>query len=529
MADITQKNLFAKRGASNILHATDGDDNITISHNMNGCGAGASNIIHLYDGADRVWIGGKMSTLGGYNAILGGNGQKNITIKHGMHAGRNGVNEISLIDQIDHYTAQHYLTIGMIKAAHQGKNIISTGDGDDKIVFTGHFSACYHGQNIITLGDGGKDLHFTKGMNASLGGKNIINMGVGNQNIDFGGSVYAGHEGKNQILSEGGNVSLHIKCNLETSKGLNDIHLGEGQHEIYIGGNIIAHHKGMNNLLSEGESQIIIGGMMKAHHAINQIETGIYDDDITIKNGLKAYHGTNLISTGDGHDAVFIKGHIHSDKKGENIVDLGDGHDTLYLYATVGCRDLTINAGEGYDTLSLSADNAHKFNCQYKAWFSDMYSSSALANSGIEEIRLDVDHNFQRSFQHGKFDWLTQMINQYNDHHSDDIAISLGLDNAGEQIDLSDIFTARDESSISILDLSGKKSNELRIDDTLASNGYDGNELRIDGDENDSVGLDDLWSASGGIVHENEKYYNVWENAYGESLLIQDGIDIHVY
>jgi len=524
MVQISKQHLVAKRGQSNVIHGTDQDDSVKIHKNVKAHGSGASNVIHLYDGDDTVWIGGQMQASGGRNSIFGDNGQKNITIKCGLEATKGGINEIILADTIAHFTATHHLTIGSVKASHKGRNIISTGGGDDHIAFTGHFNACYEGQNIITLGDGSKNVNFARGMDASHGGKNIIHFGVGNQIVTFGGSIKAGHNGENQILTEGGNVFIHVKCDLE-AKGINNIQLGEGSSKIIVGGNMIAHAKGINHIAAQGENEIVIGGTMKSHHGLNHIETGMYDADITIRNGMKAHGGSNIINTGEGNDAVFVKGKISADKGGKNIVQLGDGNDVLYLYAHLGRGDLTVDGGDGYDVLSLSANNTHKFNNQYKAWFSDMYHSSALSNANIEEVRIDIDC----AFKLGKIDWLTQMINNYNDTHSDEIAISLVLDSGGARINLGDIFTSRDESSIAIIDLGGKKSNELRIHNTLAANGYDADELRIDGDSNDRVGLDNLWSLSGGIVHDNENYYYLWENSQGESLLIQDGIDIHVY
>jgi len=524
MVNITHTSLEAKFGKSNTVHGTDGNDNITVNRNVHAYDTRLNNTIHLYDGADNVLIGGAMIASGGRNSILGDDGKKNVTVKNGMQAHKGGTNEIVLADKVAHYTTEHYLTIGSVKAEQSGQNIISTGDGDDKIVFTGHFSACYSGQNIINLDDGSKSLKFDRDMTASHSGKNGLTLGIGNHDIAFGGSVHAAHEGKNQITAGAGNSSLKIERNLE-AKGVNDILLGDGKNDILIKGNIIAHHKGQNRIVSEGKTSLFVGGLMKTLGGLNAIETGQYDDVLTFHSGLAAHGGSNQISTGAGNDTVTIKGHITAGYNSSNLINLGSGNDTLILDAHVGQKNLLVDAGQGYDVLVLKAQDAHKFSHQYKAWFSDMYNSSVLAGSGFEEVRIDIGRNYRLD----QVDWLTKMINQYNGSHSDNIEISLAMDNAGGRINLGDIFTSRDESSISIIDLTGKNANDLHIHNTLASNGYDGSSLRINGDNNDSVTIDRSWAASGGFVHENENYYHVWSNAYGESLYIQDGVDIHVY
>jgi len=523
MVNIARKDLIAKYGAWNTIHATDKDDNITINGNMKAWAKGSGNFIDLHNGNDNLWIGGKMWAWDGYNAILGDNGKKNITIKYGMEAVKGGLNEILLADKITHFTANHNLTIGFVNAHERGSNIISTGNGDDRIAFTGHLNVHTGGQNLVALGDGSKHISIAYGMGAWSGGKNILDMGVGNQLVTVGGNVHAGHGGKNQILSDGGNVSIHIKHNLDAI-GINDIYVKEGNVKIAIDGNVFSHFKGTNRLVSEGKTTLIVGGTMTSY-GLNQIETGAHDDVITISKGLYAYGGINQIITGEGSDRVNIKGYVVAGVHSTNFIETGDGNDIIHLNAMVTRKNLVIDAGDGYDTLILQATNVYSFKSQYQAWFSDMYQTSALIGSGLEEIQVDIG----RGLNLNQIDWLTNMVNQHNATYGDDLAISLALDDGGARINLSDIFTPRDETSISIIDLAGKNANDLRISNTLASNGYDGNELRVDGDGNDRVIIDNTWYSAGGFIHENENYYHVWNNYQGESLLIQDGVDIYVY
>jgi len=525
MANIIRTGLIARQGNSNTILATDQNDNVTINGDMTAYNRGASNFIHLYNGSDNLWIGHRMWAFGGRNTILGDDGKKNVTVKYGMHATSGGTNEIILSDTVAHFTVRHNLTIGAVDAHLKSQNIIAmSGNADDRIAFTGHFHVHSDAQNLLELGDGGKDVSFAYGIAAWSGGKNILDMGVGAQNITFNGNVHAGYKGTNQIISEGGNVSVKIKYNLDAI-GVNDIFVEEGKLNVDIGHNMFAHGNGVNRIVSGGQTKIVVGHAMTSY-GINLIETGMYDDVITINGGMHAYgKGANQISTGEGHDRINIKGHVVAGVPSSNLLETGKGNDTITLDGHIARKGLMIDAGEGYDTLALKASNVYTFKSQYHAWFSDIYSTSVLVGSELEEIKVDIT----RDFNLNQIDWLTQLVNQHNAGFGDDIAISLALDNDGARINLGDIFTPRDETSISVIDLTGGHRNELRINNTLASNGYDSDELRIDGDANDRVGLDGLWSASGGFVHENENYYNVWTNAYGESLLIQDGVDIHVY
>jgi len=524
MVSIARQSLIATRGSSNTIHGTDQNDIITINGDMTAYDRGANNSIYLHNGNDNLWLGHRMLAFGGYNAIFGADNKKNLTIKFGMHATNGGTNEIVLTDTVNYFTTRHNLTIGAVDSYLKGQNIIvMTGNADDRLAFTGHFLAHSDSQNLIELHDGSKHVSFAHGWGAWTGGMNVLDMGVGNQNVTFKGSVHAGYQGTNQIISKGGNTSIQIQHNLDAIH-VNDIHLGEGKNRLEVGYNIFSHAKGKNIITSSGEATIVVNNSMISY-GLNRIETGSYDDVISINKGLYAYGGINQISTGKGHDKVTIKGHITAGYNSTNIVETGEGNDTIHLNAYVARKDLVIDAGEGYDTLVLEAANVHAFKAQYYGWFADSHNTSALVGSSLEEIKVDIT----RGINLNQIDWLTKMVNNHNAGFGDDIAISLALDGDGARIDLGDIFTPRDESSISIIDLTGGHRNELRIRDTLASNEYDGAELRIDGDSSDRVGIDSLWSNSGGFVHENENYYHVWNNAYGESLLIQDGVDIHVY
>jgi len=525
MVNIVEKELISRRGQSKTVHATDQNDNITVNGNMTAYDRGSSNLIHLYNGSDNLWLGHKMLAYGGHNTILGDDGKKNVTIKYGMHATKSGTNEIVLSDTVQHFTTRHNLTIGGVDSHLKGQNIIVIGgNADDRIAFTSHFTVYSDAQNLVELGDGGKHVSFAHGIGAWSGGQNILDMGVGSQIVTFGGNVHAGHKGTNQILSKGGNVSIQIKHNLDAI-GTNDIYIREGKAKIDVGHNMFAHGNGINRIVSGAETEVNIGHAMTSY-GLNLIETGASDDVITINRGMYAYgRGTNEISTGNGHDRVNIKGHVVAGAHSINLVETGRGNDTIQLDGHIARKGLTIAADEGYDTLVLKASNVHTFKGQYQGWFADAYNTSALVGSSIEEVKVDIT----RGIDLNQIDWLTKMVNQHNAGFGDNVAISLALDGDGARINLGDIFTSRDESSISIIDLTGSHRNELRINDTLISNGYDGNELRVNGDSNDRVGIDGLWSAAGGFVHENENYYHIWNNAYGETLLIQDGIDIYVY
>jgi len=528
----TVKELSSKRGSNNIL-GTDDDDIFTIQKNMTTggkCGHGAcNNTISLLDGFDSVWIGGKMEAKGGSNTIIGASHDKNITVVKGLDA-KAGQNTILLDNQIPHYMDFHrYLTLGDTRATHGGRNNItltSASGSEDRIDFTHSVQASHDGRNNITVGDGLQQITIAKVLDAKAGGHNNIALGVGTQTVAMG-SMNAGKGGTNIITSQDGSTTgIGINGSM-TSSGKNSIELGQGANVMTIGKDMVSKHGGENHIVADGTSNITIAGVMNSA-VLNSIKTGVGDDVIVIGQGMKTSGGSNRVETGDGNDTVFISGKISAGTYGTNIIDTGEGNDTIILNAKIGgVRDLTINAGNGWDVLQLNAANDKTFQSNYAKWFGDMAQTTVLAGSSIEEIRVDIT----RSGGLAGFDWLTQIINNHNARSSSHIEISVAMDNDGPLINLSDIFTTRNESSITAINLSGGNANELRIDNSLSSNQMNGQVLRVDSNDGvlDTVKMDSsTWNYLGYVdssVYGNDKAYHSFTNSYGELIMVQEHVN----
>jgi len=537
----TSWELNSYRGSNSVIGTND-DDIITIQHRMFvPYGIRNSNTIDLLDGRDNVQIGWKMEANGrGSNTILGASGDKNINIAWGLDAKYGGHNNIILESQIPGFVKFHRnLTLGGAYAVLDGRNTISlksASGSEDNVSFTKNVWAYHDGRNDISTGDGSLNLSFKNHVSAGYGGQNNIAMGVGSQNIKIGWNLETAHGGTNKISSQDGSITkIDVNWSM-MSHGQNTISLGEtsgqaGQHAITIGHNLISWYGGKNQITSDGAAHVKINGYVTSY-TLNEITTGSGNDTISIGKGMYAFGGTNLISTGAGDDAVHISGHVTATITGSNIVNTGEGNDVIHLdnaYVHFS-RDLTIDAGDGWDRLRLSADNDIKFKINYQAWLTEMAKTSTLSGTGIEEIQVDII----RSKGLGGFDWLTKLINDYNDTNYDDINVSLALDGNGHFFYLDDIFTEKDERAINTIDLTGGNANELRIDDTLSSNGFDGDVLIINSnDYNNMTGINldtvkidgNLWNYAGYVpstAMANEVAYNEFHNNFGETILVQE-------
>jgi len=105
------------------------------------------------------------------------------------------------------------------------------------------------------------------------------------------------------------------------------------------------------------------------------------------------------------------------------------------------------------------------------------------------------------------------------------------MDNDGPLINLSDIFTSRNESSITAINLSGGNANEIRIDNSLLSNQFNGDHIRIDSNDGalDTVRMDSsTWNYLGYVdksVYGNDVAYNTFTNSYGELVMVQEHVN----
>ncbi|WP_182417845.1 hypothetical protein [Bartonella sp. HY038] len=534
-------NWLKSNGGTAFLFGTNDDDYINVKYDMNSARFSATEI-QLNDGNDSLWIGRRMNGYG-KNTIKGGSGNKNIAVNEGLDANCGAENVIDLGGQSGD---RHNLTFGYVTSANGGQNKIVTQEGLDSLAFTHAMRAHNRGINSIDLGDGEKNLTFRYDVNAYGGGANSINLGVGSHSITIGTQLGAYYLGQSDITTVSGDTVLNIK-NAMYSDGTNNIHLGFGNHDITIG-NIFAAGNGYNSiktdgttnltvnndvvsyrtneiLTGEGNDKIWIKGGLKAISGDNIIDTGAGNDTITIDKALRAASGDNRITTGDGDDQIFINGSVTSGARNTSYLHTGDGNDTISIDASVGKYALTIDAGAGYDVLNLHANNYCEFSARYKNWMTGVAQNNGLGLTGLEQINVGID----RAHGLNQIDWLTKIVNDYNsDNSSDQIHMGINLDTWGAAGRLSDIFTSANESAIDFISLTGKNANTLAIHSSLASNGYDNATLHINGDANDTVAFDHLWTLSGANVVDQDTgiAYNIYHNSYNEDVFVQAGVNV---
>lgn len=532
---------FKSIGGASYLTGSNNDDYINIKNNME-TGRFSSTEINLFNGDDGVWIGGLMTGYG-KNTISGGSGNKNISINQGMYGNNGAENIINLGGEAGN---RHNITIGFTQSANGGQNKITTLDGTDNLTFTSLFHAYQYGINSIDLGNGTKSIVFSYDFIAYNGGANVVNLGIGSHNLDIGTNFTANYLGQNNITSVSGDTILNIK-NTMYADGNNSINLGFGNHNITIG-NIFAAGNGYNSIHTEGTTNLTVNRDVISYHT-NEIITGAGNDTITINWGINAVtgdniidtgggndtvningymnaaYGDNFINTGAGNDTINIKGNITGSYYNTNYLNTGDGNDNIKLNGSVGIKGLSIDAGAGYDTLTLIANDYVQFDWRYKGWITNIAKTNSLGATDLEAINVEIG----RSHSLKQIDWLTNIINDYNTNNEDSqIHMGVNLDNWSGAFRLGDVFTSANEQAIDTINLTGSKANILSITKSLASNGYDNNTLHINGDTNDIVSFDRLWSKTGSnIVDQNTGVaYNIYHNSNNEDVYVQNGVNV---
>ena len=146
----------------------------------------------------------------------------------------------------------------------------------------------------------------------------------------------------------------------------------------------------------------------------------------TLMGNLSAANKSiNEIYGGDDNDTITITGNVSVSDDGKNTISTNGGDDIIHLNGRIGAGALSIDAGDGNDTLVLTAVTQRLFETDYKEWLTDLSASGSLAKSGLETIRVDV--NF---IQQSKLGWLTDIVNKAN---ADGAHITLE-DKAGHQL-----------------------------------------------------------------------------------------------
>ena len=178
----------------------------------------------------------------------------------------------------------------------------------------------------------------------------------------------------------------------------------------------ISNDRGKIEVEASGEhSNIYIGNdiTISDSHNITTVTNfimGYGDDTFTLVGNMSATgHGENIIDTSAGNDTIKLTGDISASNGGSNSILAGEGDDFIYLNGRIGAGALSIDAGDGNDTLVLTAATQRLFDIDYKEWLTDLSASGSLAKSDLETIRIDVN-----SIQQNKLGWLTDIVNKAN-------------------------------------------------------------------------------------------------------------------
>ena len=140
------------------------------------------------------------------------------------------------------------------------------------------------------------------------------------------------------------------------------------------------------------------------------IQMGAEENTFALVGNLIAEHNSsNIISTRYGNDTISLTGNVSVSNGGQNTISTYGGDDVISLNGRIGAGALVIDAGDGNDTLILTAATQRLFETDYKEWLTDLSASGSLAKSGLETIRVDVNY-----IQQSKFGWLTDIVNKAN-------------------------------------------------------------------------------------------------------------------
>ena len=358
-----------------------------------------------------------------------------------------------------------------------GTNIIHGGSqaGDltgDSITLNGHMvSNGYNGANIINTGEGNDIVQINGDMRGQWYTHTSINTGAGDDTINITGNVLA--------ASTMGNQSVQINA-------------GNGNNSVFIGNGITANVDGV------------------------KITSGSGDDNITIHGGITnnsvSTYGS-LIDTGAGHDTVTIIGDITG--TGKTFINTGEGNDVIRLHGTIGSGSLTLDAGDGYDTLVLEASSLAAFQEFYGAWLSANFTNmniEAIHVTGMNQTDIAALHDYlvndlaihdtSMTYAYGN---TIDLSHYQNDSHTSDI-------------NLSDVLSTIGHDSITEISLIGGLANSVTIDNLFTGTH---NTITINGDNNDTVQLSSNWHQ----VDLQDGYYTFTNDE--QTLLIQQSIIVN--
>ena len=174
--------------------------------------------------------------------------------------------------------------------------------------------------------------------------------------------------------------------------------MGENEQTFYLEGDLVT--KNTNPSVNSGRFDFVE----------TRIEMGAEENTFALVGNLIAEHNSsNIISTRYGNDTISLTGNVSVSNGGQNTISTYGGDDVISLNGRIGAGALVIDAGDGNDTLILTAATQRLFETDYKEWLTDLSASGSLAKSGLETIRVDVNY-----IQQSKFGWLTDIVNKAN-------------------------------------------------------------------------------------------------------------------
>ena len=260
--------------------------------------------------------------------------------------------------------------------------------------------------NDISITNGSLDVEVGDGISSNLIVNGNIEVQQGSFHFSFPAMDTASMEIDGQIILQGETANWQNSAHIESSEGdFNLVILGGVSND---SANLLVESWGGNDTIYVGHS--ITASDTRNIAGSNKFSMEAGDDTFTLVGNMSATaNGKNLIETGEGNDTIKITGDISASNGGSNSILAGKGDDFIYLNGCIGAGALTIDAGDGNDTLVLTAVTQRLFETDYKEWLTDLSASGSLAKSGLETIRVDV--NF---IQQSKLGWLTDIVNKAN-------------------------------------------------------------------------------------------------------------------
>ena len=276
--------------------------------------------------------------------------------------------------------------------------------------------------NDISISNGDLDVEVGDGISSSLIVNGNIEVQQGSFHFSFPAMDTASMEIDGQIILQGETAKWQSSAKIDSSgSDFNLVMLSGVSND---SAHLLVESRGGNDTIYVGHS--ITASDTRNITASNEFSMDSGDDTFTLVGNMSATaNGKNLIDTGEGNDTIKITGDISASNGGSNSILAGKGDDFIYLNGRIGAGALSIDAGDGNDTLVLTAVTQRLFDIDYKEWLTDLSASGSLAKSDLETIRVDVN-----SIQQSKLGWLTDIVNKAN---ADGAHITLE-DKAGHQL-----------------------------------------------------------------------------------------------